>query len=158
MHFSAYVAHEAYSLQHRPKWSLHPQFTALNSRSPQCRGRFRLDFFTHQTNASFGSNNFKSCQIFKKEKLSWLEKNMKESEEHHLSIFKWQSFILNRMNVSKGLINSSSKAIVLGLANHFTHFFPENCKISYSHSFNYNSYLWCSERLESGLLQIKWLL
>lgn len=64
---------------------------------------------------------------------------MKESEEHHLSIFKWQSFILNsasQKNVSKGLINSSSKAIVLGLANHFTQFFPENCKISYSHSFN----------------------
>lgn len=38
-------------------------------------------FFIHQTNASIGSNNLKSCQIFKKQKLLWLEKNKKESED-----------------------------------------------------------------------------
>lgn len=119
---------------------LHPWLMALIPKSGQVGEAEAWFFFIHQTNASFGSSNLKSCQIFKKQKLLWLEKNTKESEEHNLSIFKRHSIncsILNgasQRNVSKRFINKSK--VVLVLANYFTHFFPTNFKTCYSHSTN----------------------
>lgn len=66
------------------------------------------------------------------------EKKRKKKEEYDLYILS-VSFILNRAlhrNVSKVLINSHSRAIVLGVADCFVQFCPTNWKISYSHSFN----------------------
>lgn len=71
---------------------------------------------------------------FKRVKEHWGKKENKE--EYNLCIL---SFILSRAscrNVSKVLINSHSRAIVLDLANCSMQFCPANWKISYSHSFN----------------------
>lgn len=71
----------------------------------------------------------------------WLKKNQKKKKKkakNIISVFLNGSFMLNgaSQNVSKRLINSSSEAIVLSLANHSMYFFPASWKISYSHSFN----------------------
>lgn len=85
----------------------------------------------HGTVTEPSENEFEMCK-------RTLGKKKKEKEEYDLYILS-VSFILNRAlhrNVSKVLINSHSRAIVLGVADYFVQFCPTNWKISYSHSFN----------------------